>query len=352
MPRGSGRTGKILRVTTLTALLQRKADVWMSYEKDQANSLPGVLLRHIEADGFIRLPQRQAIAVYLWWKFVGGGRRLSDVIRDGLLSDEEQLRERGLHTFATGAPVSQFLALFAEENNAVNLSNKLLRDPHGSETPWDKVLNELLGDFSYPNATFSLPMGAGKTYLMASFIYLDLYFSRLFPDDTRWARNFIVFAPAASKTAILPSLQTIRDFDPGHILPGDEAVRLRRDAHIEILDALASDRRDKLHGSNPNLEKVNRVMQTRDWGAVFITNAEKVVLERLDATARRTLKGQKALEDMEEVKGFNLLREALSKVPALGVMLDEVHHAANDEKKLRQAVGILNHTAMSALCSA
>ena len=29
---------------------------------------------------------------------------------------------------------------------------------------------------SYTDYLFSLPMGAGKTYLMAAFIYLDLYF--------------------------------------------------------------------------------------------------------------------------------------------------------------------------------
>ena len=36
-------------------------------------------------------------------------------------------------------------------------------------------------------------MGAGKTYLMAAFIYLDLYFANNEPDNPAFAHNFIVF---------------------------------------------------------------------------------------------------------------------------------------------------------------
>lgn len=67
-------------------------------------------------------------------------------------------------------------------------------------------------------------MGAGKTYLMAAFIYLDSHFARLHPGDPRFARNFVVFAPQASKTAILPSLQTIRNFDPAWVPPPNDAA--------------------------------------------------------------------------------------------------------------------------------
>ena len=39
----------------------------------------------------------------------------------------------------------------------------------------------------YADYVFSLPMGAGKTYLMAAFIYLDLYFSRMDPGNAAFA---------------------------------------------------------------------------------------------------------------------------------------------------------------------
>jgi len=109
-------------------------------------------------------------------------------------------------------------------------------------------------------------MGAGKTYLMACFIYLDLYFATLFENDFRFAHNFVIFAPQATKTAILPSLRTIKDFNPEWILPKSEAGKLKQVISVEILDSLSSKRKDKLQGNNPNLEKVNRMKQIKDFG--------------------------------------------------------------------------------------
>jgi hypothetical protein len=192
-------------------------------------------------------------------------------------------------------------------------------------------------------------MGAGKTYLMACFIYLDLYFAKINKKDKRFAHNFVVFAPHASKTAILPSLQTIKNFDPEWILPKNEANTLKQISHIEVLDSLSSQRKDKLQGNNPNLEKVNRLTQTNNFGLVFITNAEKVVLERYDDESALLEKMKANIEDekvLAQIKKTNELREKLSQIPHLGVVLDEVHHVykgnGKQEKKLREAVNILN----------
>ena len=185
-------------------------------------------------------------------------------------------------------------------------------------------------------------MEAGKTYLMACFIYLDLFFANLYKSDKRFAHNFVVFAPQAAKTAILPSLQTIKNFHPEWILPVKEAERLKQIIHIEILDGLGSKRRDKLHGNNPNLEKVNRITQTKDFGLVFITNAEKVVLERVDPKDQIYLDESSAFYDVKkaaEIRRTNELRERMSRIPFLSVTLDEVHHTygsnGDGEKKLR-----------------
>jgi type III restriction enzyme len=149
-------------------------------------------------------------------------------------------------------------------------------------------------------------------------------------------------------------LRTIKDFNPEWILPKPEADKLKLLISIEILDSLSSKRKDKLHGNNPNLEKLNRIRQTKDFGMVFITNAEKVVLEKYDDKDRgqvrdlkdgyrRGLFDERALNDIQKT---NELREALSLIPQLSVILDEVHHSYGSsgkaEKKLRQAVNILN----------
>jgi len=325
-------------------LIQQSASTWISQERANAQSLPGQVVQHIADAGKLRQPQREAIDVYLWLKFVGKNASLGDLIRNGSLTDaipdDARLDEN---------PLRSFLLHFAEANELKDLASQVLKDWHGKEAEWSRFLDDLLHNFNYPLYLYSLPMGAGKTYLMAAVIYLDLHFARLHPGDPRFARNFVVFAPQASKTAILPSLQTIRNFDPAWVLPPSDAAELRRVVHFEILDSLSSARRDKLHGNNPNLEKVNRLTQTRDFGLVFITNAEKVVMEKYEDSDATYTNPDSPFYDLEKttaLRKVNDLREKLSQIPGISIILDEAHHffsaTGDDEKKLKLAVDVLN----------
>jgi type III restriction enzyme len=325
-------------------LIQQTAFAWIAQEKANTQSLPGQIAMHIEKQGKLRLPQCQAIDVYLWLKFIGENRTLGDIVRAGLLRDQTDP-----HPALCGNATAEVLYRFAKSNDLGKLAELVKDDPLGNNNDWTVFLNALMHDFVYPNYLFSLPMGAGKTYLMAAFIYLDLHFARLHPGDARFARNFVVFAPQAAKTAILPSLQTIRNFNPSWVLPANDAAELRRLVHFEILDSLSSKRRDKLHGNNPNLEKVNRLTQTRDFGLVFITNAEKVVMEKLSAEDQQIADPGSLFYDEKkasEVVKTNALREKLSQIPGISVVLDEAHHffstSGEDEKKLKLAVDVLN----------
>ena len=328
----------------LYELIQRAAFAWITQEKSNSQSLPGQLAVYIEKTGKLRPPQREAIEVYLWLKFIGQNRSLADIIRAGTLR-EWTAQPRWL----CGNATAEFLYFFAQANKLKKLAEMVQDDPLGEKQDWGSFLNALFHDFTYSNYLFSLPMGAGKTYLMAALIYLDLHFARLHPNDPRFARNFVVFAPQASKTAILPALQTIRNFDPEWVLPSADAAGLHRLVHFEILDSPSSKRRDKLHGNNPNLEKVSRLAQTRDFGLVFITNAEKVVMERLSAADQMVADAESLLYDEQkaaEVVKTNALREKLSRIPGISVILDEAHHffssSGNEEKKLKLAVNVLN----------
>lgn len=325
-------------------LIERAAFTWIAQEKANAQSLPGQIALHVAKAGKLRIPQREAIEIYLWLKFSGQNRALGDIIRGGLLRDQCDQ-----HPALCANPTAEFLHQFAKKNDLKTLAATIKDDPLGQQHDWNAFLNALLHDFNYPNYLFSLPMGAGKTYLMAAFIYLDLHFARLHPNDTRFAHNFVVFAPSASKTAILPSLQTIRNFDPAWVLPPSDAAELKRLVHFEILDSLSSKRRDKLHGNNPNLERVNRLTQTQDFGLIFITNAEKVVMEKLSPDDQLVADPTSLYYDeikAGEVKKVNDLRERLSQIPRLSVILDEAHHffsgTGDDEKKLKLAVDVLN----------
>ncbi|MFH1321679.1 MAG: DEAD/DEAH box helicase family protein, partial [Bacteroidota bacterium] len=334
---------------TIFDLIENKTASWIKEEKDNDQSVIGNLIKYIEKQGKLREPQIEAIEVYLWLKFAGQNNKLSDLIKQGLLFDEEIVKEYKFYQLFENNYTLQFLNQFVQNNNLSKFQETLLNDTKGDEHNWDIILDELLHNFEYPSYLFSLPMGAGKTYLMACFIYIDLYFAKLNKKDKRFAHNFVVFAPHASKTAILPSLQTIKDFNPEWILPKNEAKVLKQLIHIEILDSLSSKRKDKLQGNNPNLEKVNRETQTKNFGLVFITNAEKVVLEKYDVDDKIYVDPTSAFYDekkAEERKKINELREKLSQIPFLTVVLDEVHHtykgSGKAEKKLREAVNILN----------
>lgn len=328
---------------TVYNLIQNKVSVWIREEKQNSQSVVNALLKHISKTP-LRVPQREAIEVYLWLKFVGQNQKLSEIVKKGLLYDEEQAKGYKYFQILGQNYGLQFLNQFAQDNDLKKMQERIANDPQGTKTDWNKVLVELLHNYEYPNFLFSLPMGAGKTYLMAAFIYLDLYLASLFKKDKRFAHNFVVFAPSASKTAILPSLQTIRNFDPAWVLPKNEANRIKQEIQIEILDSLSSQRKDKLQGNNPNLEKVNRLTQTKDFGLVFITNAEKVVLEKYQEDLSKTLFANS--KEALEAEKFNELREKLSEISHLGIMLDEVHHSygksEDEDKKLRLAVNILN----------
>ena len=71
----------------------------------------------------------------------------------------------------------------------------------------------------------------------------------------------------------------------------------------------------------------------------MVTNAEKVILDRLELTDQGLL--FEKTED-EKDKAANELRNMIGKIPNLQIHIDEVHHAATDEIKLRQVVNKWN----------
>ena len=341
-------------MNVINKLIKHKVKEWIRFEKENNQSIIKVLLNSIDKVGKLRLPQKEAIETYLWIKFVGKNKKLSNLVKEGFFYDDEDSREYdNYYTFkdTKNQYTNQFLNQFFIDNAQKELQRKLINDPNSEKVDWDKFFEDLLHNFNYSNYLYSLPMGTGKTFLMACFIYIDLYFANLFKNDKRFSHNFIVFAPHSSKTAILPSLKTIKDFNPEWIFPEKDAKKMKQIITIEILDSLSSKRKDKLHGNNPNLEKVNRLKQTKDFGLVFITNAEKVVLEKYQDKDKSIIKFIKKdqgdlYKQENEIKRTNELRNALSQIPHTMIILDEVHHSYGNngkgEKKLRKAVDILN----------
>ena len=93
---------------------------------------------------------------------------------------------------------------------------------------------------------------------------------------------------------------------------------------------------------NPNARKISLHTANPDlMGLVAVTNAEKVILDRTDNTPIdesliKYLDDEKRKE-YEATLQANELRDHIGKIPGLCVMIDEVHHAS-DNQKLRRVV--------------
>ncbi|HAY19061.1 MAG TPA: restriction endonuclease subunit R, partial [Rikenellaceae bacterium] len=177
--------------------------------------------------------------------------------------------------------------------------------------------------------------GAGKTFLMSAIIYLNLYFALKDPDAKEFAHNFLILAPSGLKSSIVPSLKHIVEFDPTWVIPDPAASQIKRIISFEVLDESKSARKSNIT-RNPNARKIS-THQPFDtlMGLVAVTNAEKVILNKMDKTEDR---GVLDTMDLQEIKQANELREIIGRIPNLAVIIDEVHHATDSEIKLRKVV--------------
>lgn len=191
---------------------------------------------------------------------------------------------------------------------------------------------------SYTDYLFSLPMGAGKTYLMAAFIYLDLYFAQLEPTNPAFAHNFIIFAPSGLKASVVPSLKTIQKFNPAWVLQEPTASSIKRALIFEVLDQNKTASKSN-KTKNPNVQKIaNHQPLSELFGLVAVTNAEKVILDRVEEKNGQLSFMEESTD--EKARQANELRSLIGKLPSLSIFIDEVHHAVSDEIKLR---AVVNH---------
>lgn len=326
-------------------IIKKKRDEWLTSPSCTINSL----IEYIEQRGVMRDAQREAIKTYLYLKIACGNKPLAELFKQGYFNsltpteiDELPLSANARQVFQS-SPAAIALYEFAsskdDDGNAIaeKLAQSILNNP--SAIDYEKVFDTLFYGVSYPDYVFSLPMGAGKTYLMAAFIYLDLYFAQQEPDNKAFAHNFMVFAPSGTKTSIIPSLRTIQDFDPSWIIPEPAASKLKKQLKFEMLDEDKSANKSN-RTKNPNVQKIAIHEPLCDlFGLVAVTNAEKVILDRVDMDMNPNLFEEK---ELAMIKSANELREKIASIPNLSILIDEVHHVASkndgDEAKLRKVV--------------
>ena len=336
-------------------LIQKKRDLWLATDTCPVREL----LSYVISKAKLRDAQIEAVKTYLFLKIACQYRSLYDLFVNGEFNFDINWDNLELTTtareFLQNNPAAAALYEYASmpDENGKPFSPKVLAKIKSApaEIDYDDFFKKAFYDVSYSDFLFSLPMGAGKTYLMAAFIYLDLYFAENEPDNPAFAHNFIILAPSGLKSSVIPSLRTIQNFDPSWVIPEPAASNLKRKLIFEVLDQNKSASKSN-KTKNPNVQKIAIHQPLQDlFGLVAVTNAEKVILDRVDVDEKA---GQlQLIEKTDDDKDCqaNELRNLIGKLPHLSVFIDEVHHATTDDKKLRAVVNnwMGNHTLNSVI---
>ena len=319
------------------SLIAKKRNIWYKSKDCAVNGI----INYIQKQNKLRDAQIEAIKTYLYLKIACDNKPLWRLFYEGAFNylDIDYLNiHNSLREYFEKNPCALSLYQYALDNGKYNLAKTIQNEYKTID--YKNFFQKLFYDISYADYIFSLPMGAGKTYLMASFIYLDLYFAQNEMQNKNFAHNFIILVPSGLKTSILPSLKTIQNFDPSWIIPEPSATNIKRLIKFEILNESKTDKRsNKIR--NPNVAKISSYQPYQNmFGVVLITNAEKVILDKIDKEP--TLYENATNEEKLSWIAANELRNTISKIPNMSVFIDEVHHAAKDDIKLRQVVNEWN----------
>ena len=320
----------------LERIIQAKTQAWLASDDCSVKDI----ISYIRQKGELRDTQVEAIETYLFLKIEGQNKALWQLFSEGFFSTELDLATLNINQASRDflAQHRDALALYdfarqkeGGKSRLPELERLIIERPEALDYP--AIIKSIFYGVNYTDYLLSLPMGAGKTYLMAAFMYLDLYFANAEHDNRAFAHNFLLLVPSGLKSSIVPSLRTIEHFDPSWVVAEPAASKLKQLLTFDVLDEAKSARKSN-KARNPNAQKVNQCLPN-PFGQVFVVNAEKVILDRLELTAE-----QRILEsdDDERDRYANELRNLIGKIPNLSVMIDEVHHAATDDIKLRQVV--------------
>ena len=333
-------------------MIENKCNQWYS----SSDCTIKHIIEYIEKTGQMRDAQIEAIKVYLFLKIYCECKPLEYLFKKGAfnsldlnvleLSTDTRIY---LEQNSAAAALLEYSLITNDKGEQVSdkLEKQIKKEP--TSIDYDKFFNDIFYGISYTDYLFSLPMGAGKTFLMAAFIYLDLYFAVNEPENPAFAHNFIIFAPSGLKSSVVPSLKTIQNFNPSWIIPEPAATDIKRMISFEVLDQGKTAKKSN-KTKNPNVQKIaNHQPLSELFGLVAVTNAEKVILDRIEEK-----NGQISLfedSDDDKDKQANELRNLIGKLPSLSVFIDEVHHAVSEEIKLRAVVTrwAENHTINSVI---
>ena len=264
-------------------------------------------------DAFLRLPQFEALEMYVFIKEFMGNPQVYEMF-DDWRNRRDKFSDASYYSVRKGGQIM----LFDKESEEV--TDMLFKQMKKYKEP-------------YPNYIYALTMGLGKTILMATCIFYEFLLANKYPKDDRFCHNALVFAP--DKT-VLQSLREIITFDKNKVVPPEYA---------RVLDANI-----KFHF----LEEAGTTLHTIDDSDfnIIISNTQKIIVKkkRKELTPGDVLFGQSSLlssiygdntDDDEAWDDTSLMDnqrfKKLCRLPQLGVYVDEAHHlfGADLEKQIR-----------------
>lgn len=322
-------------------LIKKICDEWYSSDKCKIKNIINYM---IEQDK-LRDAQIESIKLYLFFKIYCKNQSLERLFNEGYFLQNIDLDElplsKKLNDFLYDNPAArQLYEISLTDDNYKELKEEI--EKNYLTLDFKSIFKNFFHNIDYANYIYSLPMGAGKTFLMSAFIYLDLYFAMNEPYNKAFAHNFIILAPSGLKSSIVPSLKKIKDFDVTWIFPEPIASNLKKILKFEILDAVKTDKKSNKI-KNPNVAKIAQYQPYKDmFGVILLTNAEKVILDKVKIENE-----QLQIDfDKDDIIGkvANELRETIGKIPNLAIFIDEVHHVADEEIKLNKVVTNWNRT--------
>ncbi len=266
-------------------IIQKKAKLWFASPDCKVKSV----IEYIRKIGQLREPQIEAIEIYLFLKIAGESKPLWKLLSEGFFTQQEDFSKLYISDEAkqvfensiAARSIFEFVRQQAENTSTTLSPNEKLIAENASTINFEDVAKTIFYGVNYADYLFSLPMGAGKTFLMASLMYLDLYFAQTEPENKLFAHNFLVLIPSGLKSSIIPSLKSIEQFEPSWVIPEPAASTLKRLIKFEVLDESKSAKKSN-KAKNPNVQKIAR-HQPFDTltGLIMVVNAEKVILDRL-----------------------------------------------------------------------
>lgn len=270
------------------------------------------ILRHIKKVAFLHQPQLEALETYIYLKEVLGNKPTYQAMRSLFPSDRELI-----------------LALGLSQDEALELAF----DPE-KDSKINKILYEQFGKLDYANQIYALTMGSGKTILMGTMILYDFVLSYYHPEDNRFAKNVLVFAP---DTTIIESLKEIKNFEYSLVLPKE---------YLPI----------SLNIKYHYLESPDTALNPIGNYNIVVSNSQKIILKSQHVENRQLnwLKDDTFMKyQARENKRLLVIREMKN----LAVFVDEAHHSFGKTlegalKKTRQTIEYIHKEGKTPLIGA